>query len=577
MNVHSTGHAIARAEEACDDAWLVRTRGGATIAVVADGVGSAKEGGTAARRAVEMLADYCLSRPRNWSARRALAEFTTQINRTLHTDSLARHGQAELVTTLSAVWLEGGRLYGCNVGDSPVYHWQRGELRRLSAAQVSSDPDLPHVLTQAVGLGPDVEPHFFEAEVAPGDLVLVCTDGVSNALSEQRLGELLSRQATARSITGSARAATEEKPELRDDTCAVVLDLAADNGSDPARRPLEVKVTLKAGEVIDGYTLVRPLAGNDRVWLAEAAASAADLAKGESGSRAGGEATDSSSPASRRPPAGAKVVLKFPAAEAMDTEELREAFLREVRTALRLVSPDLVKAWVPDGAALRCYAMEFVNAPTLRSVLLTGRLGVEEARELARFLLRVGQFLARHDLAHGDIKPENILVLREPGGVAFRLLDLGSAAELFSVTSRAGTPSYLAPERFRGSALAERTEIFAIAVTLYEALAGAYPYGEVERFQTPRFEPPPRRLTRLNAAVPPWLDSVILRALDPDPERRYHNFSEMAYDLANPGKVTAHHRKDAPLLERNPLRFFKIVSAVLFLIVLIQLYLLLRR
>ncbi len=550
MNVHSTGHALARGDDApCDDAWLVRERGGITVAAVADGIGSAREGGAAARRAVEMLADYCLSRPRNWTARRALAEFVAQINRHLHAESLARHGQPELACTLSAVLIEEGRLYGCNVGDSPVFRWHRGTLTRLSEAHVVADPQLAHVLTRAIGLAPEVEPHFFETDLAAGDVVLLCSDGVSNVLPPERLSELLARQATARSLVGRAREMTEENAELRDDACAVVLDLAAgEQSTDPTRRPLDVIRTLRAGDTIDGHRLARPLAGNDRVWLADA-------------------------------PAGAttpRVVLKFPDPDAGETEAVREAFLREVRTALRLVSPDLVRAWVPEGPALRCYAMEFVNAPTLRSVLLTGRLGVEDARGLARFLLRIGQFLLSHDLAHGDIKPENILVLREPGGVSFRLLDLGSAAELFSVTSRAGTPSYLAPERFRGGALSERTEIFAIAVTLYESLTGTYPYGEVERFQTPRFDTPPRRLVRLNPAVPPWLDSIILRALDPEPERRHQLLSEMAYELANPARVAPHHRKDAPLLERHPLRFFKGLSAVLFLAVLVLLFLLLR-
>jgi serine/threonine protein kinase len=220
--------------------------------------------------------------------------------------------------------------------------------------------------------------------------------------------------------------------------------------------------------------------------------------------------------------------------------------------------------------------MEFVNAPTLRSVLLKGRLGVEEARELARFLLRVGQFLLRHDLAHGDIKPDNILVIREPNGVSFRLLDLGSAAELFSVTSRSGTPSYLAPERFRGGPLSERTEIFAIGVTLYEALTGTYPFGEIERFQTPRFDTAPRHLTRSNSIIPSWLDAVVLRAIDADVDRRYQTFSEFAYDLAHPEKVSSHHLKNAPLMERNPLLFYKTLSALLFLIVLVLVALLLR-
>ncbi len=538
MHVQSSGHALPRREDApCEDAWIVRERSGTFVAALADGIGSAREGGAAARRAVEMLADYCLARPRNWSARRALADFTAQINRQLHGESLAQYGQPELACTLSAVLIEDGRLYGCNVGDSPIFHWRGGRLMRLSESHTVADPALAHVLTRAIGLAPEVEPHFFEAPLAPGDLVLLCSDGVTATLTESQLAELLSRQATARTIVRAAHDATAEKPELRDDTSAIVLDLlASDREGDATLRPLEVVATLRAGDNIDGHRLVRPLAGHERVWLADDAQ-------------------------------GTRVALKFPPADAADTEALREAFLREARTAVRLASPDLVRAWIPAGSALRCYAMEFVNAPTLRSALLPARLAVEDACELARFLLRVGQFLLRHDLAHGDIKPDNILVVREATGVSFRLLDLGSAAELLSVTSRAGTPSYLAPERFQGGALSERTEIFAIGVTLYEALTGAYPYGEIERFQTPRFAPPPRHLTKLNAAVPPWLDSVILRALDPDPERRYQLFSEMAYDLANPERVTSHHRKDAPLLERNPLLFYKSLCLVLALVV----------
>jgi serine/threonine protein kinase len=257
------------------------------------------------------------------------------------------------------------------------------------------------------------------------------------------------------------------------------------------------------------------------------------------------------------------VVLKFAPLEAADSETVRNAFIREAWNASRLASPDLVRAWTPESPVLRYYAMDYVEAPTLRSVLHAGRLGVEEARALGQFLLRVGQFLLRHDLAHGDLKPENILVWRTTAGTTFRLLDLGSAAELFAVTSRAGTASYLAPERFRGAALSERTEIFAVGVTLYEALTGAYPFGEVERFQTPRFDRAAPRPAQLNPAIPPWLESVLLRAIEPEAERRYQNFSEMAYDLEHPAQVAPHHRKDAPLLERDPVLFYQLLCLVL--------------
>ena len=546
MNIHASGHALARqGAEACDDAWAIRERGATITAALADGVSASREGGAAARRAVEMLADYCIVRPQAWSPRRALAEFTAQINRHLHSESQERYGQPELACTLCAVVLEGGRLYGCNVGDSSVILWRRGRLHLLSQAHSLAQAGLEHVLTRALGLAAEVEPHFFETDLSDGDVVLLCSDGVTTALSEERLNELLSRRTAARSIVAAARAMAEENVELGDDTSAVVLEIV-DRGQ-PANEPrqhVEVMRALQRGDTFDEHRLVQPLAENARVWLASGAG-------------------------------GKRVVLKFAPLEAAESDTVRNAFIREAWNASRLTSPDLVRAWTPESPVLRYYAMDYVEAPTLHGVLRESRLGVEEARALGQFLLRVGQFLLRHDLAHGDIKPENILVLRAPGGTTFRLLDLGSAAELFSVTFRAGTASYLAPERFRGGALSERTEIFAVGVTLYEALTGAYPYGEVERFQTPRFDTTARRPTKLNPAIPPWLESILLRAIEPDTERRYQNFSEMAYDLDHPAQVAPHHRKDAPLLERNPVLFYKLLCLGL-LAVIAWLLLLLR-
>ena len=132
--------------------------------------------------------------------------------------------------------------------------------------------------------------------------------------------------------------------------------------------------------------------------------------------------------------------------------------------------------------------------------------------------------------------------------------------------SRAGTPSYLAPERFRGGPLSERTEIFAIGVTLYEALTRTYPYGEVERFQTPSFGAPPRSLSKLNPSVPPWLESVVFHAIEPDPERRYQNFSEMAYELERPEKVTPYYRKGTSFRKRDPVLFYKLLCLGLLII-----------
>lgn len=548
MKIQSTAHGVSGRDDApSDDAFRVYQSDSRVIAALADGLGSSKAGGTAARRAVDMLVDYYLARPHAWSPRRAFAEFAAQINRVFHLESQLLYDSPELLCTLSAVALEGGRLYGFNVGDSPVYLWRKGTLKLLTHAHAFTEPGMQHVLTRAMGLETSVEPSPFECDLEDGDLIVLCSDGLSTALSTNALSALLARRAAARTLVAAAVEIARENPELADDTSAIVLEIDQRGwrGTAPARA-LEVIVELRPGEHIDRYQLVRSLQAGDRVWLAQ---------------------RDD----------GASHVLKFPPIEALADEARAEAFLRELWRAARIDSPDFSRALPTGEGALRYYAMEFVDAPTLRHVLKTKPLRVEDALELGSFLLRASQFLLSRDLVHGDIKPDNILLLGEASAPRFQLIDLGSAAEVFSVTSRAGTPSYLAPERFHGAAVTERTEIFSIGVTLYEALTRTYPYGEIERFQTPRFDHPPKHPARLNPAVPLWLEAIVLRAVTSDASHRYQHFSEMAYDLNHPEAVASYTPHNAPWIERNPLGFHKWLNVVLFVITLMLAGLLLQR
>jgi hypothetical protein len=57
--------------------------------------------------------------------------------------------------------------------------------------------------------------------------------------------------------------------------------------------------------------------------------------------------------------------------------------------------------------------------------------------------------------------------------------------------------------------------------------------------------------------LPPWLESVLLRALSPEPERRYQNYSEMLFDLEHPGQVQPFHAKPGAFADAGPLRFYR--------------------
>ena len=133
--------------------------------VVADGVGGARAGREASARIVESLVRDYSQRPRSWSPGKSLAEFTRLVNQRLYQDSLTRFGTPELVSTLSVAVLEGDKLYGLNVGDSRIYLARSGELTQLSTDHIVNQGTFRHVLSRAIGMAPEVEPTFFEADV----------------------------------------------------------------------------------------------------------------------------------------------------------------------------------------------------------------------------------------------------------------------------------------------------------------------------------------------------------------------------------------------------------------------------
>jgi serine/threonine protein kinase len=182
--------------------------------------------------------------------------------------------------------------------------------------------------------------------------------------------------------------------------------------------------------------------------------------------------------------------------------------------------------------------------------------------------------LHRLRIIHRDIKPDNVLLVEGDG---LKLLDLGVARlptwDEDPNSPIPGTASYMAPEQFKGERGSESSDQFAAGVTLYRMFAGgAYPYGEIEPFSTPRYHGRPKSLTTHRPDLPIWLDAVLARALTVEPRERYADILELAYELENGrakgGQIKQHKRS---WHERNPLLFWKSVSLALLLALLISL------
>ena len=174
------------------------------------------------------------------------------------------------------------------------------------------------------------------------------------------------------------------------------------------------------------------------------------------------------------------VALKLLPADWAGTPAARERFLREARMVSALDHPNICTLHdIGETGDGRLYlVMTFYQGETLQARLSRGPLPVEEAVDLA---VQVGRGLARAHAAgiiHRDVKPANVIVTEH--GEA-KILDFGIAkgardAALTRTGSSLGTPAYMSPEQARGEPVDQRTDVWSLAVVLYEMIAGRQPF-----------------------------------------------------------------------------------------------------
>ncbi len=224
----------------------------------------------------------------------------------------------------------------------------------------------------------------------------------------------------------------------------------------------------------------------------------------------------------------------------VDDERVRQRFAREVRAAARVEHDHLVRVYATSDPTdpVLYFAMEYLAGPSLAVRIQTqGRLAPREATEVVA-QAALGLAAAHEaDLVHRDIKPDNILLDSATGRAKVGDFGLARLAAEVSDLSRdgvvAGTPAYLSPEQARGDRDAgPLADVYALGVTLYECLAGEAPFrGAPHQVVHQIINDEPRSPRLLNDLVPRDLETVCLKAMAKDPNRRYASARELADDL----------------------------------------------
>lgn len=227
------------------------------------------------------------------------------------------------------------------------------------------------------------------------------------------------------------------------------------------------------------------------------------------------------------------VALKFLGSLIDDSEEFRERFVREARTAAKISHPNIVSIYDISASEGRAYiAMEYVEGVSLYRYL--AKKGALPPRETVNFMVQACSALAAiHEagITHRDIKPDNILIAK--GGL-IKIMDFGLAKSEDNRLTRAGvvmgTPSYMSPEQARGKEADARSDIYSIGMVFHECLTGqiVFASGNVLMRQVQEMPPPP---SASNEAIPKDLDAIVMKCIQKNPEGRYQAMDELVADM----------------------------------------------
>ncbi|MBI3552943.1 MAG: protein kinase [Elusimicrobia bacterium] len=211
----------------------------------------------------------------------------------------------------------------------------------------------------------------------------------------------------------------------------------------------------------------------------------------------------------------------------------RERFVTEAKVVAGLHHPGIVDVYAileeNDDVFL---VFEFVAGKTLHEVIQAGGpLGLGKAVSILKAAGEALDYAHSKNIIHRDLKPGNIM-LRDDGVV--KVMDFGiarvakDAMAHYSMTNTVvGTPPYMAPEQEQGVVRRE-SDVYALGVCLYEMLSGKMPFnGTGSGMLLNKINKTYVPVSQMASGLPPAVDEVLAKALDPDPEKRFHSAKEL--------------------------------------------------
>ena len=242
-------------------------------------------------------------------------------------------------------------------------------------------------------------------------------------------------------------------------------------------------------------------------------------------------------------------------------EGIRQQFMNEASLAGRLSHPHIaaiLEAAIEEKSGY--IAVEYVPGGTLKQAIKPDKLPrVEEVIEIAFKCCGALDYAHRLGIIHRDLKPANLMLAE---GTQVKIVDFGAALlnnPQVTQIKDVGTPSYMSPEQVRGEELSFQSDMFSLGVVLYEMLTGVRPFpGESATevmFKIVEMAPPAPSDVR--GELPRELDGIVMRMMQKSPGRRYRSWADLAFELAEIGRLSIFAREITDSEKFTALRAFK--------------------
>lgn len=533
---------------------------GVAIAV-ADGISGSDVSHIASHAAVTgFLEDYyCTSDA--WSVKKSVERVLAATNSWLYSQTRQSQGRYDkdrgYVCTLSAMVIKSMTAHVFHVGDTRIYRLHEKALEQLTIDhRVRVSPDQSY-LSRALGIDGQLEIDYRSFQVDKGDLFLLATDGVYEYADAGFI--IAAIHGCAGDLDQAAKAIVEEAYRRGSADNLTIQLVKVEELPNPQVNEIYQQLSelpfppiLDARMDFDGYNIVREVHGSNRshIYLA-----------------VDGETSN-------------LVIIKTPSIDLRGDPAYVERFLMEEWVARRIHSAHVLKPCSQTRKRNFIYLVtEFIDGQTLAQWMIDHpKPNLETVRGIVDQIARGLRAFHRLEMLHQDLRPENIMI--DSTGTV-KIIDFGSTSvagimEIATPIERhnlLGTAQYAAPEYFLGESGSSRSDMFSLGVIAYEMLTGRLPYGvQVPKCRTKAAQ---RKLKydcarHYDREIPPWIDDAIAKAVHTNPDKRYEDVAEFVFDLHHPNKEFLSKTR-APLIERNPVIFWKGVSFILMVIIILLL------